>query len=156
MEHSDRPACFGLEHLHAAPAVLGRRIVVVEDGETVDDLVGDMIEVLTNMCARMYGPRGARNRALRAVPAAKQHSALVAASAPKGQIDDVAVITSATCIPPLMALDFLPASQRQARLSARSLGTQRIPNSTTAGPASTHVVAARRANPQIPTSKWPM
>jgi putative resolvase len=79
MEHRDRPACFGLEHLHAASVVLGRRIVVVEDGATADDLVGDMIEVLTNMCARMYGPRGARNRALRAVPAAKQHSAPVAA-----------------------------------------------------------------------------
>ena len=80
MEHRDRAACSGLEHLHAAPAVLGRRIVVVEDGETADDLVGDMIEVLTNMCARMYRPRGERNRALRAVPAAKQHSAPVAAA----------------------------------------------------------------------------
>jgi putative resolvase len=80
VEHRDRPACFGLEHLHAAPAVLGRRIMVVDDGETADDLVGDMTEVLTSMCARMYGPRGARNRALRAVPAAKQHSAPVAAA----------------------------------------------------------------------------
>ena len=30
-----------------------------------------MIEVLTSMCARLYGRRGARNRALRAVTAAK-------------------------------------------------------------------------------------
>ncbi|EUA17532.1 hypothetical protein I553_10590 [Mycobacterium xenopi 4042] len=32
----------------------------------------DMIEVLTSMCARLYGRRGARNRAMRAVTAAKQ------------------------------------------------------------------------------------
>jgi putative resolvase len=29
-----------------------------------------MIEVLTSMCARLYGRRGARNRAVRAVTAA--------------------------------------------------------------------------------------
>ncbi len=32
----------------------------------------DMIEVLTGLCARLYGRRGARNRALRAVTCAKQ------------------------------------------------------------------------------------
>lgn len=31
----------------------------------------DMIEVLTSMCARLYGRRGARNRAMRAVTATK-------------------------------------------------------------------------------------
>lgn len=41
-------------------------------GETEDDLVRDMIEVLTGMCARLYGRRGARNRAMRAVAVAKQ------------------------------------------------------------------------------------
>jgi putative resolvase len=46
--------------------------VVVEDGETADDLVRDMIEVLTSMCARLYGRRGARNRAMRALTATKQ------------------------------------------------------------------------------------
>lgn len=50
----------------------GERIVVVDDGETADDLVGDMIEVFTLMCARLYGRRGAGNRAMRAVTAAKQ------------------------------------------------------------------------------------
>jgi putative resolvase len=34
-------------------------------------LMRDMIEVLTSMCARLYGRRGARNRALRAVTASK-------------------------------------------------------------------------------------
>jgi putative resolvase len=31
-----------------------------------------MIEVLTLMCARLYGRRGARNRALRAITAARR------------------------------------------------------------------------------------
>jgi putative resolvase len=31
-----------------------------------------MIEVLTSTCARLYGRRGARNRAMRAVTAARQ------------------------------------------------------------------------------------
>jgi putative resolvase len=71
VEHRDRLARFGVEHLHAALAVQGRGIVVVDDGETCDDLVRDMIEVLTSMCARLYGRRGARNRAMRAVTATK-------------------------------------------------------------------------------------
>jgi putative resolvase len=44
----------------------------VDPGERADDLVRDMIEVLTSMCARWYGRRGARNRAMRAVAAAKR------------------------------------------------------------------------------------
>jgi putative resolvase len=72
VEHRDRLARFGVEHLHAALAAQERRIVVVDDGETADDLVRDMIEVLTSMCARLYGRRGARNRAMRAVTATKQ------------------------------------------------------------------------------------
>lgn len=46
-------------------------IVVADPGETTDDLVRDMMEVLTSMCARLYGRRGARNRAMRAVTATK-------------------------------------------------------------------------------------
>ncbi|UBV24911.1 MULTISPECIES: IS607 family transposase [Mycolicibacterium] len=72
VEHRDRLARFGVEHLEAALAAQGRRIVVADPGETTDDLVRDMIEVLTSMCARLYGRRGARNRAMRAVTATKQ------------------------------------------------------------------------------------
>jgi putative resolvase len=71
VEHRDRLARFGVEHLEAALAAQGRRIVVTDTGETEDDLVRDMIEVLTSMCARLYGRRGARNRAMRALTAAK-------------------------------------------------------------------------------------
>ena len=54
----------------------GGRIVVADPGETADDLVRDMIEVLTSMCARRYGRRGARNRAMRAVSAAGHEEAV--------------------------------------------------------------------------------
>jgi putative resolvase len=72
VEHRDRLARFGVELLEAALAAQGRRIVVADPGETIDDLVGDMIEVLTLMCARLYGRRGARNRVMRAVTATKR------------------------------------------------------------------------------------
>jgi putative resolvase len=54
----DLLARFGVEHLDAALAAHGRRLVVTDPGETADDLVWDMIEVLTLMCARLYGRRG--------------------------------------------------------------------------------------------------
>ncbi|HEY2265336.1 MAG TPA: IS607 family transposase [Streptosporangiaceae bacterium] len=69
--HRDRLAGFGVEHLEAALPAHGRKVVVADPGETADDLVRDMTEVLTSMCARLQGRRGARNRAMRAVTAAR-------------------------------------------------------------------------------------
>jgi putative resolvase len=71
VEHRDRLARFGVEHLEAALSAQGRRIVVVEPGELDDDLVGDMTEVLRLFCARLYGRRGARNRAEKALGCAR-------------------------------------------------------------------------------------
>jgi putative resolvase len=78
VEHRDRLARFGVEHLEAALGAHGRRIVVADSGETTDDVVRDMIEVLSSMCARLYGRRGARNRAMRAVTATKAEPGRVA------------------------------------------------------------------------------
>jgi putative resolvase len=72
VEHRDRLARYGVEQLEAALSAQGRRLVVVDPGETDDDLLRDMIEVLTSFCARLYGRRGARNRAMRAVTCAKR------------------------------------------------------------------------------------
>ena len=72
VEHRDRLAHFGVEQLQAALAAHGRRLLVADPIETTDDLVRDMVEVLTSFCARLYGRRGARNRALRALTAAKR------------------------------------------------------------------------------------
>jgi putative resolvase len=62
----------GAGFLAGVLAAQARRVVVVADGETSDDLVRDMIEVLTSRFARRYGRRGAGNRALRAVTVVKQ------------------------------------------------------------------------------------
>jgi predicted site-specific integrase-resolvase len=43
---------------------------VVDAAEVDDDLVRDMTEILTPMCARLYGKRAAENRAKRALAAA--------------------------------------------------------------------------------------
>jgi putative resolvase len=67
VERRDRLARFGVDHLDAALGVQGRRIVAVDDGGTDDDLAWDMVAVLTSMCARLYGRRGARNRAEKAM-----------------------------------------------------------------------------------------
>ncbi|WP_076349154.1 IS607 family transposase [Alicyclobacillus vulcanalis] len=67
VEHRDRLMRFGFEYVEAALAAQGRRILVVEPGEVKDDLVQDMIEVLTLFCARLYGRRSARHRAKRAL-----------------------------------------------------------------------------------------
>jgi putative resolvase len=63
VEHRDRLARFGTEHVQAALSATGRELVVLDPDEVADDLVRDMVEVLTSMCARLYGKRSARRRA---------------------------------------------------------------------------------------------
>ncbi|WP_445184986.1 IS607 family transposase [Pseudonocardia sp. Cha107L01] len=70
VEHRDRLARFGVEYLEAALAAHGRCIVVLDDNELEDDLVRDLTEVLTAMCAPLYGRRSAARRAAAAVHAA--------------------------------------------------------------------------------------
>jgi len=69
VEHRDRFARFGADYVEAALAASGRRLLVVDPAGVDDDLVGDMTEILTSMCARLYGRRAAANRAKRAVAA---------------------------------------------------------------------------------------
>lgn len=71
VEHRDRFARFGAEYVEAALAAQGRRLLVVDSaGVDDDDLVRDVTEILTSMCARLYGRRAAANRARRAIDAA--------------------------------------------------------------------------------------
>ncbi|WP_369229070.1 IS607 family transposase [Streptomyces sp. R21] len=70
VEHKDRLGRMNVELVEAALSATGRRLVVLDDGEVDDDLVRDMIEVLTSFCARLYGRRSARNRAEKALEAA--------------------------------------------------------------------------------------
>ena len=75
VEHRDRLARFGVEYLEAALAGQGRQLVVVEDSEVTDDLVRDMVEVLTGFCARLYGRGSAERRAETAMAAAVKAAA---------------------------------------------------------------------------------
>lgn len=75
VEHRDRFARFGAEYVEAALAAQGRRLLVVDPAEVDDDLVRDVTEILTSLCARLYGRRTAANRARRAIEAATEDPA---------------------------------------------------------------------------------
>ena len=69
VEHRDRLMRLGAEYVESALAAQGRKLLVVDRSEVKDDLVQDMIEVLTSFCARLYGRRSARNRVQKAMEA---------------------------------------------------------------------------------------
>lgn len=69
VEHRDRLARFGVEYLEAALVSQGRSIIVADETEEMADIWADFIDVVTSMCARIYGKRGARNRAKKALEA---------------------------------------------------------------------------------------
>ncbi|MFE9204260.1 IS607 family transposase [Micromonospora sp. NPDC007230] len=71
VEHRDRFARFGAECVEAALAAQGRKLLVVDPAEVDDDLVRDVTEILTALCARLYGGCAAgADRARRAVEVA--------------------------------------------------------------------------------------
>jgi len=70
VEHRDRLGRMNTELIEAALSAAGRRLVVLDAGVVDDDLVRDMVEVLTCFCARLYGRRSTCSRARRALEAA--------------------------------------------------------------------------------------
>ena len=70
VEHRDRFCGCGSEYVPAVLAGHGRGRVVVDSSEVDDDLVADVTEVLTSMCARWYGKCAGANRAQGGVAAA--------------------------------------------------------------------------------------
>jgi predicted site-specific integrase-resolvase len=68
-EHRDRFARFGAEYVEAALEAQGRQLLVADPSEVDDDLVRDVTEILTSLCARLYGRRAAANRAARGIAA---------------------------------------------------------------------------------------
>ncbi|ROO82781.1 putative site-specific integrase-resolvase [Actinocorallia herbida] len=69
VEHRDRFTRFGVEYVEAALAAQGRHLLVVDPVGVDDDLVGDVTEILTSLCASLYGRRAAADRARSAVEA---------------------------------------------------------------------------------------
>jgi putative resolvase len=72
VEHRDRLCRFGFDLLESTLSANKRKIVVLNEGEIKNDLVRDFVEVVTCMCARIYGKRSARNRAARAIKASEE------------------------------------------------------------------------------------
>jgi putative resolvase len=66
VEYGDRFTRFGFEHL-VASMTGGRRVVVVDDAGTSDDVVADVTEVLTSLCVCLYGCRSLSRGAAEAV-----------------------------------------------------------------------------------------
>jgi len=71
VEHRDRLARFGVEYIEAALMSQGRSIIVADETEEMSDIWADFIDLVTSMCARIYGRRGARDRARKALAAVK-------------------------------------------------------------------------------------
>ena len=67
VEHRDRLMRFGVEYVESSLIAQGRKLLVADPGELKEDLVQDMIEVLTSFCARLYGRRSAKNKAKKAL-----------------------------------------------------------------------------------------
>jgi predicted site-specific integrase-resolvase len=63
---------FGSEYIESSLSAQSRKLVIIDRGELNDDLVQDMVDVLTSFCARLYGKRSATNRAKKAMEAAGQ------------------------------------------------------------------------------------
>ncbi len=67
VEHRGGFARFGAGYVEAALSAQGRRLLVVDPPGVDVDLVREVTGILTSLCARLYGQRGARSRAQRAV-----------------------------------------------------------------------------------------
>jgi len=74
IEHKDRLMRFGYEYIESALQSQGRGLIVIDNKELKDDLVEDMISVLTCFCARLYGRRSAKNKAKKALEVLKNES----------------------------------------------------------------------------------
>ncbi|MFJ4642005.1 IS607 family transposase [Streptomyces bobili] len=71
VEHRDRLGRMNTELVEAALEASGRRLAVLDEREAEEDLVRDMVEVLTSFCARLYGRGSAKNRGHKALQAAE-------------------------------------------------------------------------------------
>lgn len=69
IESRDRLMRFSVESVEAALAASCWTLQVIDPTEVTDDPVRDMTELLTSLCARLYGKRAAASKAKRALEA---------------------------------------------------------------------------------------
>lgn len=64
VEHKDRLARFGFHYLSMLASSQGRRIEVINVAEqgSEEDIVNDLVSIITSFCARIYGKRRAQRK----------------------------------------------------------------------------------------------
>ena len=67
VEHKDRLTRFGFNHIQSALNASNRNVIVANETEKNIDLIQDFIDVVTSLCAKIYGKRSAKNKAMRAL-----------------------------------------------------------------------------------------
>jgi len=67
VEHRDRLSRFGVEYIETLLEASGRKLQIIDPAEIDNDLVRDMINLLTSFCARLYGKRSAKNKAKKVI-----------------------------------------------------------------------------------------
>ena len=69
VEHRDRLMRFGADYVEAALEAGGRKLIVINETALQDDLMQDVVDLLTSLCARLYGRRSAAHKAQKAMEA---------------------------------------------------------------------------------------
>lgn len=67
VEHKDRLTRHGFALINSVLKSSGRSLMVVKENELEDDLVSDVLAVMTSYSARIHGRRSAENRARKAI-----------------------------------------------------------------------------------------
>jgi len=62
VEHKDRLTRFGFELIQSSLKAQNREIIIINETECKDDLVKDVIDFLTSVCARLYSKRRLANK----------------------------------------------------------------------------------------------
>jgi len=65
VDHKDRATRFGYQYIALLLEAQGRRIEVINETDTQDELVDDFVSLITSMAAHIYGRRSSRQRAER-------------------------------------------------------------------------------------------
>lgn len=62
VEHSDRLARFGTKIIEEMLKQRGCELIIIDKSEHDDDLVEDMIDIVTCFCSKLYGERNGKNK----------------------------------------------------------------------------------------------
>jgi putative resolvase len=63
VEHKDRLTRFGFNYIETLLEIIGCKLIVINrDSEEKDDLMKDLISIMTSFCCRLYGLRRGRSK----------------------------------------------------------------------------------------------